>query len=235
MSGGLRFTPYHAGHVLGASMFMIEIAGLKVLYTGDYSREEDRHLVIAEVPPVKPDVMICESTFGVHTLPDRKDKEEQFTSELVHLEPSFTDISPCFQHRQTGWPVSHAHSILRQRPRARSPAGRILARPSRATECADLLRLRPLRPWYASVQDICAHDEREHSRSFCSARQPVRLQIRQMASRAQTAGRAQGALCGDGIGAVHELWSESGVAGKLGRGLEEWSDCDGILDRRHHG
>lgn len=61
-------------------MFLIEIAGLKILYTGDYSREEDRHLVMAEIPPVKPDVMICESTFGVHTLPDRKEKEEQFTS-----------------------------------------------------------------------------------------------------------------------------------------------------------
>ncbi|KAK1927405.1 putative cleavage and polyadenylation specificity factor [Papiliotrema laurentii] len=85
ISGGLRFTPYHAGHVLGASMFMIEIAGLKILYTGDYSREEDRHLVIAEIPPVKPDVMICESTFGVHTLPDRKDKEEQFTTLVSNI------------------------------------------------------------------------------------------------------------------------------------------------------
>lgn len=61
-------------------MFMIEIAGLKVLYTGDYSREEERHLVKAEVPPVKPDVMICESTFGVHTFPDRKEKEEALMS-----------------------------------------------------------------------------------------------------------------------------------------------------------
>jgi hypothetical protein len=26
--------------------------------------------------------LICESTFGVHTLPDRRDKEEQFTSEF---------------------------------------------------------------------------------------------------------------------------------------------------------
>jgi len=63
-------------------MFMIEIAGLKILYTGDYSREEDRHLVMAEVPPVKPDVMICESTFGVHTWPDRKEREEAFTGKL---------------------------------------------------------------------------------------------------------------------------------------------------------
>jgi cleavage and polyadenylation specificity factor subunit 3 len=81
ISGGLRFTPYHAGHVLGAAMFQLEIAGVNVLYTGDYSREEDRHLVMAEVPPVRPDVMICESTFGVHTLPPRKEKEEQFTSQ----------------------------------------------------------------------------------------------------------------------------------------------------------
>lgn len=85
VSGGLQFTPYHAGHVLGAAMFLIEIAGLKVLYTGDYSREEDRHLVMAEVPPVKPDVLICESTFGVHTLPDRKDKEEQFTTLVSNI------------------------------------------------------------------------------------------------------------------------------------------------------
>lgn len=85
IAGGLNFTPYHAGHVLGASMFLIVIAGLKVLYTGDYSREEDRHLVMAEIPPVRPDVMICESTFGVHTLPDRKDKEEEFTTLVANI------------------------------------------------------------------------------------------------------------------------------------------------------
>ena len=28
---GIRFTPYHAGHVLGAAMYFIEIAGVKVL------------------------------------------------------------------------------------------------------------------------------------------------------------------------------------------------------------
>jgi predicted metal-dependent RNase len=30
---GIRFTPYHAGHVLGAAMYFIEIAGVKVYYT----------------------------------------------------------------------------------------------------------------------------------------------------------------------------------------------------------
>lgn len=64
-------------------MYLIDIAGLKILYTGDYSREEDRHLVKAEVPPVRPDVLIVESTYGVQTLEGREEKELRFTS-LVH-------------------------------------------------------------------------------------------------------------------------------------------------------
>ena len=80
---GVTFTPYHAGHVLGACMYMIDIAGLKVLYTGDYSREEDRHLVKAEVPPIRPDVLIVESTYGVQSLEGREEKELRFTN-LVH-------------------------------------------------------------------------------------------------------------------------------------------------------
>ncbi|KAJ7672856.1 beta-lactamase-like protein [Mycena rosella] len=80
---GISFTPYHAGHVLGACMFLIDIAGLKILYTGDYSREEDRHLVKAELPPIRPDVLIVESTFGVQSLEGRPEKELKFTT-LVH-------------------------------------------------------------------------------------------------------------------------------------------------------
>jgi Cft2 family RNA processing exonuclease len=64
-------------------MFLIDIAGLKILYTGDYSREEDRHLVKAELPPIRPDVLIVESTYGVHTLEGREEKEARFTT-LVH-------------------------------------------------------------------------------------------------------------------------------------------------------
>ncbi|KAG6829484.1 endoribonuclease ysh1 [Tricholoma furcatifolium] len=80
---GVSFTPYHAGHVLGACMYLIDIAGLKILYTGDYSREEDRHLVKAELPPIRPDVLIVESTYGVQSLEGRDEKEARFTS-LVH-------------------------------------------------------------------------------------------------------------------------------------------------------
>jgi cleavage and polyadenylation specificity factor subunit 3 len=82
--GGIRFTPYAAGHVLGAAMFLIEIAGVRLLYTGDYSREEDRHLMAAEKPPnVVPEVLICESTFGVQSHEPRLDREARFTR-MVH-------------------------------------------------------------------------------------------------------------------------------------------------------
>lgn len=74
---GIRFTAYHAGHVLGACMYMVEIGGLKVLFTGDYSREEDRHLKVAEVPPVRPDILITESTFGTATHEPRLEKESR--------------------------------------------------------------------------------------------------------------------------------------------------------------
>ncbi|KAG2178190.1 hypothetical protein INT43_003443 [Umbelopsis isabellina] len=78
---GIKFTSYNAGHVLGAAMFLIEIAGVKVLYTGDYSREEDRHLMIAEKPEgVQIDVLVTESTYGVQSHEPRLAKELRFTT-----------------------------------------------------------------------------------------------------------------------------------------------------------
>lgn len=61
----------------GVSLFV------KVLYTGDFSREEDRHLMAAEVPTVAPDVMIMEATYGTHVHERREDREARFTG-TVH-------------------------------------------------------------------------------------------------------------------------------------------------------
>nr|XP_054757424.1 cleavage and polyadenylation specificity factor subunit 3-like [Lytechinus pictus] len=80
---GIRFSCFHAGHVLGACMFLIEIAGVKILYTGDFSRQEDRHLMQAELPNIKPDILITESTYGTHIHEKREDREARFTS-TVH-------------------------------------------------------------------------------------------------------------------------------------------------------
>ena len=52
----MQITAYRAGHVLGAAMFMVEVAGMRCLYTGDYSREADRHMPPADLPELKPDI-----------------------------------------------------------------------------------------------------------------------------------------------------------------------------------
>ncbi|EWC47091.1 hypothetical protein DRE_03460 [Drechslerella stenobrocha 248] len=82
----IAITPYPAGHVLGAAMFLIEIAGLKILFTGDYSREEDRHLVSATLPKhVKPDILITESTYGTASHMPRAEKEARFISLVTSI------------------------------------------------------------------------------------------------------------------------------------------------------
>ncbi|KEG15323.1 putative cleavage and polyadenylation specificity factor [Trypanosoma grayi] len=77
---GIRFQPFNAGHVLGAALFMVDIAGMKTLYTGDFSRVPDRHLLGAEVPPYSPDILIVESTNGIRELESREERESLFTT-----------------------------------------------------------------------------------------------------------------------------------------------------------
>ncbi|KAK0706740.1 endoribonuclease YSH1 [Lasiosphaeria miniovina] len=80
----IRITPYPAGHVLGAAMFLIEIAGLNIFFTGDYSREQDRHLVSAEVPKgVKIDVLITESTYGIASHVPRVEREQALMKSIT--------------------------------------------------------------------------------------------------------------------------------------------------------
>jgi cleavage and polyadenylation specificity factor subunit 3 len=65
-------------------MFLIEIAGLNILFTGDYSREQDRHLVSAEVPRgVKVDVLITESTYGIASHVPRVEREQALMKSIT--------------------------------------------------------------------------------------------------------------------------------------------------------
>lgn len=82
---GITFQPFNAGHVLGAAMFMMDLAGMKALYTGDFSRVPDRHLLGAEVPPFSPDILIVESTNGIRELESREERELTFTSKVHEI------------------------------------------------------------------------------------------------------------------------------------------------------
>jgi cleavage and polyadenylation specificity factor subunit 3 len=74
---------YHTTHTFSN---IREIAGLKIFFTGDYSREHDRHLVSAEVPKgVKIDVLITESTYGTATHVPRIEREAQLMKSITGI------------------------------------------------------------------------------------------------------------------------------------------------------
>lgn len=82
---GIKITCYRAGHVLGACMWMIDIDGVRVLYTGDFSLENERHLKGAEIPPITPDVLIIESTHGITRNEPRADREYRFIDYVTKI------------------------------------------------------------------------------------------------------------------------------------------------------
>jgi len=82
---GISFTAYRAGHVLGAAMYVVEIAGVRVLYTGDFSCEIDRHLPSAEIVPAPIHALIVESTYGVQSHEPREERERRFTQSVHEI------------------------------------------------------------------------------------------------------------------------------------------------------
>jgi len=52
---------------------------------GDYSMEEDRHLMPAEIPDQKPDLLIVESTYGVQAHTSRPEREARFTGTVERV------------------------------------------------------------------------------------------------------------------------------------------------------
>ena len=115
---GVKFTPYAAGHVLGAAMFQIEIGEVKILYTGDYSMEEDRHLKAAEVPKLRPDVLIVESTYGVQCHNSREERETRFTGTVDEIVRSGGKcLIPVFALGRAG-AITYPRRALAEDPRA---------------------------------------------------------------------------------------------------------------------
>ncbi|SBS86885.1 cleavage and polyadenylation specificity factor, putative [Plasmodium ovale curtisi] len=81
----VKITAYRAGHVIGACMFLVEVNNVRLLYTGDYSREVDRHIPIAEIPNIDVHVLICEGTYGIKVHDNRKKREIIFLNMLTSI------------------------------------------------------------------------------------------------------------------------------------------------------
>jgi len=82
-ANGMKIKCYYAGHVLGACMFLIEYKNLKVVYTGDFNSNADRHLGAAWIEKVRPDALITETTYA-DTLRDSKRTRERDFLKQVH-------------------------------------------------------------------------------------------------------------------------------------------------------
>ena len=73
---GWRVSFYRAGHILGAASVLIEVAGRKLLFSGDLGRDDDL-LMLPPDPPPSADTVLIESTYG-----DRDHPKENVLSEL---------------------------------------------------------------------------------------------------------------------------------------------------------
>ncbi len=71
-----RATFTHAGHILGAASLLLEIAGRRILFSGDLGRTDDFLMNPPDRAPVA-DTVIVESTYG-----DRQHPEENVLAEL---------------------------------------------------------------------------------------------------------------------------------------------------------
>jgi putative mRNA 3-end processing factor len=88
---------FDAGHIPGSSAFLVEIDGIRVLYTGDFNTNKTRLLNEAKIDAKDVDVLITESTYAAKEHPNRKQTEEKLLETIrgtlandgVVLIPSF--------------------------------------------------------------------------------------------------------------------------------------------------
>ena len=73
---GWKATFSPAGHILGAASILLEVAGRRILFSGDLGRPDDI-LMLPPAPPPQADTVLIESTYG-----DRTHPMEDFIAEL---------------------------------------------------------------------------------------------------------------------------------------------------------
>ncbi|ADQ05206.1 RNA-metabolising metallo-beta-lactamase [Caldicellulosiruptor owensensis OL] len=82
---GIRVTFFPAGHILGASMIFIQTQEGSILYTGDFSADKQLTVDRASVPKIRPDIVICESTYGDRLHTNRSFEEERLFNTIFEV------------------------------------------------------------------------------------------------------------------------------------------------------
>ena len=78
----IKITCFYAGHVLGACMFLIDINGNRITYTGDCNTIIDRHLSGAYMPKIYPDILMTETTYGDKIRETKRIREREFIKKI---------------------------------------------------------------------------------------------------------------------------------------------------------
>lgn len=81
---GCKVTLFPAGHILGSAQTLVEVNGLRLLYSGDFNIEKSAAAEPIKIP--ESDILIMECTFGrpIYKFPPRKQVEEQLISFVEH-------------------------------------------------------------------------------------------------------------------------------------------------------
>ena len=88
-------TLFPAGHITGAAMTLIENDECRVLYTGDFCDFDQFTVNGADIPEMKIDTLICETTYGYSQSIGRLDVKD--LAGKINMLLNYTDIFTCTQ------------------------------------------------------------------------------------------------------------------------------------------
>ncbi|ERG68052.1 MBL fold metallo-hydrolase [Exiguobacterium chiriqhucha] len=96
-----KVTYYPSGHILGAGSIHLEIEGVSILFTGDYSIDEQKTVQGLRLPSdIKVDILITESTYGflpTNASIERSRQEELFIESVKRtMDKSGSMLIPAF-------------------------------------------------------------------------------------------------------------------------------------------
>jgi Cft2 family RNA processing exonuclease len=85
INGAVNVTFYRAGHIPGAVSVFLQADQGSILVSGDLSFSAMRATPIAEIPPVRPDVLILETTYGGKLHANRLAEEQRLIDSIAEI------------------------------------------------------------------------------------------------------------------------------------------------------
>ncbi|MFP4320833.1 MAG: MBL fold metallo-hydrolase [Anaerolineales bacterium] len=85
INGAVNVTFYRAGHIPGAASVFLQSDEGSILVSGDLSFSPMRATPMAEIPPVRPDALILESTYGGKLHANRHAEEQRLIDSITEV------------------------------------------------------------------------------------------------------------------------------------------------------